>query len=126
MFVVQEDDYLQHHGILGQKWGIRKTKGLKARVTGATLDYNQRQTATVKRVIAGTPLGVSEKISQVATRLFMGKKLADQMSQVTLAGLIAQKKRIESGKLNLNDKLTELLYGTGSLDLYVSRTDNRG
>lgn len=81
-YVVTKDDYLAHHGILGQKWGVRRYQnedgsltpagraryGQKSEVLNAGkggLSHNQRQLASLLGVIAPIP-GVGTAINAAA------------------------------------------------------------
>lgn len=120
------DEFLAHYGVVGMKWG-KRTGGLKDRVKGAALDRNQRERAITNKVATGK-YGTKEKI--ITGALFgvpglVAMPLIRKNANKRLASLDAQKDRIESGKMNIMDKL-DVAMNTSTMDLLVSRRAKYG
>jgi hypothetical protein len=118
----QVDDFLEHVGVLGMKWGKRRGS-LNSRVTGAAHDRNQRDTAMVKRQLSGNSTR-GEKMFNAPFKAMLGEKQLTKNYNRSLKQLNAQRKRIESGRQNTFDKI-ETWQRITVLDLVVSRTDIR-
>ena len=128
MFVMNEEDALQHYGIIGMKWGKRKGN-LSSRIKGAALDRNQRGAKMIKRAIAGPASQTFEERMISAPDRWVAAKLGsdyyNKMLKNRLVNLTAQTARIEAGKKTVDDKLMDLM-SISVLDLVVSRQDNKG
>lgn len=46
--IIEEQDYICHHGVRGMKWGVRKQKPNTAKIAKATMD-NRKKRASRKR-----------------------------------------------------------------------------
>jgi hypothetical protein len=119
----ETDNFLEHYGVKGMKWGKRKGS-LKDRVKSAHLDLNQRKTAIVKRAANGNQTR-EEKVFTAPAKVLLGKKRFNKNMNKSLDELAKQKDRIEKGKTNLWDTL-EAIQTISAFDLVVSRQDNKG
>lgn len=115
---------LLHFGVKGMKWGVRK-KSDGGRVRGALLDQNQRTTAVLKRARRGDGATVGERVGRrIGIGLHGGKNRYNRQVDKNLRDLKAQKKRLESGKLAVQD-LNQFIWTVPVTDLLISRRDVR-
>lgn len=115
---ITEADYVEHFGVRGMHWGIRrgKSKTGVSRPRGALLDRNARNTRAINQALSGKKYKVAVGIG----RAFVGKEAHTRRLKNHLSEMRKQNARIKKGKLTVEDRLT--LFGTISLaDLVVSR-----
>lgn len=115
----QIDEYFEHHGVKGMKWGFRKSKKTTgvSRPRGALIDINKRQINN----IALAKSGEKYQFSVALGRKLVGAETQKRNWKTMTSNLKAQNKRLKSGKLVVGDRLD--MWGKVSLaSLYVSRT----
>lgn len=114
---LQTDEFLDHHGVKGQKWGIRKSERVTGvtRPRGALLDRNARTRQAIKDARSGERFRKTAAIG----RAFVGKEQQQRNWNTLLRDLNAQDKRIKAGKLTTTDRL-DLFGNTSIFNLVVS------
>lgn len=97
------DDFLQHYGVAGMKWGKRGSKKQTgvSRSGGAIIDRNTRST----KMLNDARNGVKYK-----KRVALGKKLIgsdkwEKNYQTSISNMTSQNSRIRAGKTTLSDKI---------------------
>lgn len=131
---------LQHYGIRGMKWGVRKGS-LAERFRGVVADKAQRDERVLTRRVEGRSKGVEEKVASAKDRILSGGKkrmIAKDKER------IKQKREIQARAAKGTLKVRDILSGIGTLsgldfvtrgdnaslsglgNLIVSRRDNRG
>jgi hypothetical protein len=111
-----EDRYLEHYGVLGMKWGVRRSHDTLTRHRGALIDRNAR----IKASLRARKSGKAYKATAAIGRAFMGEKRLNASWDKRMSKLDAQDKRLRSGKLFIRDRL-DLALNVPTLDLLVSR-----
>lgn len=121
------EEYLEHYGVKGMKWG-KRSGGLRERAKGSHNDSLQRRITTNKEIAEGR--GQSRDYRRRALHNPIGAGLPIVAGNKKLAArrvkaLEARQARVNSGKATLKDK-GDFLFNTSVLDLAVSRRDKRG
>jgi len=100
----QIDEYFEHHGVIGMKWGFRKGKDKTGvnRIVGAKIDINNRRMYRTKNRMNGTGYAASAALG----RAFLGGKERQlRMQKTKIKELTAYNKRLKTGKMTVKDKL---------------------
>lgn len=122
MAIITYDEYLEHFGTKGMKWGVRKdSSGLKGRARSAASEkLNNRITAN-KALASGK--GKFRDYQSEGFHRGIGA-LSKKASAKTATKLEARKKRLETGKATTIDIVRT--YGNlGLVDLAISVKDSR-
>lgn len=114
------DAYFEHHGVKGQKWGLRKGKSATgySRRRGAVIDRNKKVIGKIQKAQSGEKY----KITAAVGRLFVGKEQQKINWNHSIKSLGAQNKRLASGKVHATDRMA--VYRTVSLfNMTFAKTD---
>lgn len=108
-----DDYFLEHHGVKGQKWGVRRAQARAAmgpdRFGNRNNDVMQRRIDRVSRVASGTASG-ADKVKALlfnippALVLFEGGSVSGAAANMLDRGAKTQRK-INAGKMNVTDTL---------------------
>lgn len=118
--VFDEEAFLEHHGIKGMKWGVRRGN-LQSRAMGAIDDSYQRRIATAHAVSTGQ--ATAADIFRTATRTYgilPSKKLATRREAI----LTKRRERWANGHATAADVLSVVGHVRVN-ELVISRTDKR-
>ena len=101
----EAEEFLEHYGIKGMHWGVRKGKSKTGvgRARGAVIDYNDRQVDKLQRMKKGKNFRIQGKIG----RKVLGEKdFNKRINMNTILYKDQNKRLMNDGKLNVNDRLT--------------------
>jgi hypothetical protein len=92
------DSCLEHAGVRGMKWGVRKGKSKTGmtRRSGAVIDRNLRTINRIERARSGN--GLRYKAAAKVGRLYVKKEMQQENWKYSLNQLKSQNARIKSGK----------------------------
>lgn len=113
--IVEQERYLEHFGVLGMKWGIRREDPTLTRPRSAQLNKNKN----LIKAIGYAKSGKAYKTRVAIARTFLGEKRQQKNWDKSLTRLRAQNKRLRSGELFMSDR-AQLLLGTSLFDMYVT------
>lgn len=108
-----QSDYLMHHGILGQKWGVRRYQN----DDGSLTDAGKRRYGSEDTKSISSAKGIQKRLNDVDTAIARNKRaLSDNLSKSLNYSRKAEKLENKlnknnpmKGKVNIeNDKLKEL------------------
>ena len=118
---MEYDDYLEHYGVKGMKWGRRKGS-LSSRVKQVGIEKKTNAIGQRERVLSGKS-SLGDKVSVAAT-LNVPNILRNKGIKNAIAKDLAQDKatlsRLESGKATFRDKAYATM-NVSVLDLAVKR-----
>jgi hypothetical protein len=114
------ETFLAHHGVLGMHWGIRRGN-FSSRVKGIGLDRNQRELAPLLRAKAGKAT-YAEQEDINWQKYVVGEKTYKENLNTSISDLKAQRKRIETGKMTVLDKL-QTAFRVPTAELLISVQD---
>jgi hypothetical protein len=103
--VISEEDYIEHFGILGMHWGIRRGKrktGI-SRFSSALIDKNAFTRRHLQRTASGKHVVL--RLADADQRALVGDKNYASNLQARIAGLDQQDRRLKKGKATALDKL---------------------
>lgn len=69
-----KEDYLEHHGILGQKWGVRRFQNKDGSLTAEGKNRKAINTTKVATVLGGPLFGAAAGLGHLAVKKFKEKK----------------------------------------------------
>lgn len=108
MQLIYETDYLAHHGILGQKWGIRRYQNPDGSLTSAGLKRYAKISKKLEKAnekLTKYAIKDDKKKRKYATRAARNKRKADKLMNKSLNGwFISDNKR---AKLYVKSKKKE-------------------
>ena len=113
-------DFLEHYGVLGMHWGIRKADPNLSRSRQAIIERNKNQALVVKTARSGEGYRAAAAIG----RAFVGRERQQKNWNTTLTRLNQQNQRLRSGNLFIRDRI-DLTLNTSLLNRYVSATAYR-
>ena len=116
------EEVLEHHGIKGMKWGVRRG-GLRSRVKGAADDQFQRRITTARAVASGNAKGRDRLRSTLST--VTGFTQSKKLAATRVSKLEKRQQRVAAGEAKVGDILSVIGH-TSITDLAVSRRDKRG
>lgn len=98
------NDYLEHVGVKGMKWGFRKGKKKTGvnRFYGAKMDINNRRIYRRQHRIDKTGYAASAALGRA---FYMSKDRQLDHQKQTISKLKAQNKRVSTGKATTMDKI---------------------
>ena len=111
IFSDDRDEYLEHYGVPGMKWGVRKVRPLKGRKFSGSktstskqgklhLSDNQKKAVKIGAAIAGTAL-----LAYGSYKLGKSVRTQQQLAQSVKRGKQLARELFESDKQNLNEAL---------------------
>lgn len=114
----ETDNFLEHYGVPGMKWGRRGSKKQTgvSRGGGAILDRNARNAKT----LTDARSGVAHKRKVAFGKKIIGAQQWEKNFQTSMTNMAAQNFRIKAGKTTVSDKI-DMLVGIDTLDLVISR-----
>lgn len=115
-----DDVILEHYGISGMKWGLRKGKKATgvSRFRGAIIDRNDRQAKRLRDARVGKGPR-SNRVAVSLGRKVLGEKRWESQFQKRMSSLKSQNSRLRSGKLKVEDRL-QLALTVPLEDLFIS------
>lgn len=119
MTVLQDDvDFLEHYGVKGQKWGVRRSKKTTgvSRARGAMIDRNDRMLSEIKNARTGKKYKRTVKV----VRAIIGEEKQKRNWDTLSKDLRMQNKRVRAGELKAADRL-QLFAQTPLMDLVITR-----
>lgn len=118
---MEYDDYLEHYGVKGMKWGRRKGS-LSSRVKEAGIEKKTQAIGQRERVLSGKS-SLGDKVAAAST-LSIPSILRNKGVKNSIAKDLARDKatlsRLQSGKATFADKLDTAM-NVSVLDLAVKR-----
>jgi hypothetical protein len=117
--IISEGAYLEHYGVKGMHWGIRKSHAQTGmtRREGAKYDKNLRKIDKRAKQLAG--LKHKQIWYTYYGKLRIVNKHWQRNAKVKIKELTAQNERIKAGKTTLDDRLEIMAY-TNVFDMMVS------
>lgn len=111
------DDFLEHYGIRGMKWGKRGSKKQTgvSRSGGAIMDRNAR----TAKVLNDARDGKKYKMSVGIGKKVLGAEQWEKNFQKSMADIGAQNARIRSGKTTITDKI-DMAFNVSAFERVVS------
>ncbi len=94
------DDWFEHAGVRGMKWGVRKPRKGTNVVTDAKIDINERRIYRTQHRQKGDAYRGSAAVGKV----FLGAERQKRMQNTKMSKLKAQNKRLQRNKLTGMDK----------------------
>ena len=113
------DDFLEHQGVKGMKWGVRRSKKVTgvARRDGAQIDRNN----SLINEIAKARSGEKYKRQVKVIGKIIGKEQQNKNWDKLVGTKQAQNARILAGQKTISDRL-EVVGNINAFDMFVSRT----
>lgn len=112
------EDILEHYGVPGMHWGIRKGKGTTgvSRPAGALIEKNE----VMKAQIARAKSGEAHRIKVAVAKAFIGEEQRKKNWNTTVRSLNAQNARVRAGRASVADRF-QMMTTTTLADLVISR-----
>jgi hypothetical protein len=102
MMVISEEDYIEHFGVKGMHWGVRRGKGKSgiSRARGSLIDRNDRVAAKLIAVRDDKHPGWLTKQG----KNWIGKKVWTQNMNRSIRYLKTENTQLRQGKLNFETR----------------------
>lgn len=115
------DDFLEHFGVKGMKWGVRKSKSVTgmSRRRAALIDTNNRR-IQLHTNIRDRKAGVVLNTLSALDKILMGKARFEKFHTLRINALSEQNARVKSGKVLVRDRLASNL-GVAPIDMLIER-----
>ena len=112
---MNEVSYLSHHGIKGQKWGVRRYQNEDGTLTEeGKIRKNRNRKLLIGSAIAITALSAAAVISNYKSKKSKGDRIPDEFIRSLYDRGIMERKKVETGKSYLNSLIANA--GKGALE----------
>lgn len=118
-------DYLQHHGVKGMKWGVRRDRLTTSNGDGKIRVQRQKRDVisdlkTTKKVVdnASTVINESKKLSNVTINTKAAKQIKKNVSQMS-----DQELRATVNRLNMEERYTQVMSQRATINSGKARID---
>lgn len=112
--IIDADDYLEHYGVKGMKWGVRKEqRAYKMKRTALQKKENKARRKAGKKTLPGKKVGIGERLRTFNDTFFTPTTIKDIIETRSLNEAQLRKadriqgriNRMKKGKASVSDKL---------------------
>lgn len=114
------DDFLEHYGVKGMKWGKRRGGSVRDKFKSAAKERADRSADRFQRLYLKENLNRRETLAYNINRATMGRKRSERLYKQNAIAFMKQSDRISSGKATMRDKL-DAVYNTPLIDVLFER-----